>query len=130
MEALGYVADPKHTLAAHGRSSKLVAELTLPRPAVAEPCAFAILYALGAVFALDGPLFAPYFAACAGRGVGHVAALALDGALALDDACFLVMERGLQRGEYAAFESSLAIMAIVGEQCQYRFGKRKPKVPE
>ena len=114
LDALGYGdGERTGTFAAHGQSSKLVADLTLSRPAVAEPCAFAVLYALGAVVALgvDGerPLFrgAPYFAAAAGRGVGHLAALALDGALALDDACLLALERGLRRGEYAGFEENL-----------------------
>jgi len=49
----------------------------------------------------------PYFAAVAGKGIGQLVALALDGAIALDDACLLALERGLHLGEYDTFETLL-----------------------
>ena len=75
---------------------------------------FSILYALGACLAFgsaDTPTFSqsPYFAAAAGRGIGQLVALALDGAIALDDACLLALERGLHLGEYEFFETSIAV---------------------
>ncbi|KAJ8604289.1 hypothetical protein CTAYLR_002502 [Chrysophaeum taylorii] len=113
LDALGYAVDRADfrpdeaaTFAAHGRSSRIAAQAVLSRPAVSEPATFSLLYALAACFLTDGRLVffsssssgeeerAPFFAAIAGRGVGQLVALALDGGIALDDALLLCCERG------------------------------------
>ena len=116
LDALGYAMDEAEfrpdasaTFAVHGRSSLIAAQATLARPAVNQPASFSLLYALAACFLIDDDHSADetemrkktrtlmangFFAAVAGRGVGQLVALALDGAIALDDALLLCLERG------------------------------------
>lgn len=116
--------DKSATFSTHGRSSLLAAKAVLTRPAVAQPATFALLYSLAACFSVDNDAdrdddddgdhhihdldanesrrpsqrlvlqSAPFFAAVAGRGVGQLVALTLDGGITLDDALLLCCERG------------------------------------
>ncbi|KAJ1450282.1 hypothetical protein M885DRAFT_571480 [Pelagophyceae sp. CCMP2097] len=94
LDVLGFEASRREasTFAAHGRSSEVSLRRHLASPAMSQPAEAALLYALAAC--LGGDVLDLQFAAVAGRGVGQIVALVLDGAMALDDALLFIAERG------------------------------------